>query len=99
MDENTIGVSKSGMEQIKADIKLKLLETGAITKLKDFWSVDRALRDMWVGDDCETYISNLNTSIDSVCDALRGYSKQIDAKLDEIYESWVSFQGSNVVQK
>ena len=95
-EDVSVGVSRSGFEKIKENIKLVLIDE-AQEKLKDLEDINTALRDAWSGEDCERFITNLEAAVEEVCEALNNYNLQIEEKLDDVYQAWVNFQNSNVV--
>lgn len=64
----------------------------AIDAIKNYASVDEALREGWSGQDCEKYLTKFHDHAAKIVTQIDDYRTAVKGQVDSIIEQWDEFQ-------
>ena len=91
-----MAVSKTGMENLRADINKKAKNAASIADVasKEFKELENTIRTYWQGVDCDNFITDLKVAVKSLNGSINTYSNLITKSLDVYYNEFLSMQKS-----
>lgn len=91
----TEGLDSKGLDQLYKDINTIVVKESK-KAIEDHKDLDKKLREMWSGDDCEVFINNISSLATQILERLQEYDKAIDTEFENLKANWASFQAKNV---
>ena len=86
----TAGITESAIDDAYKDFCSKILDTE--NAIKDYSSVDEALKKGWSGKDCEDYIAKYHAHAESVIVQIEEYKVAVGKAIEGLKANWAAFQ-------
>ena len=96
IESASTAVSGSGLQQVKEDLRIKLLQEAVQVLENGKGEIYIQLQAAWSGQDEHNFEKNFDAMITEVEQALQNYHDQISQTIDKIDSDWQNFQSTHV---